>query len=96
MATKTHDVSAGSDAALLVDVDLSILGQSAVRFAEYEAQIRAEYEWVATEVFAKKRAEILQRFLARPRLYQTQAFFNRYETQARRNLKESLRLLSGD
>lgn len=94
MATKAHDTMPATDAALLVDVDLSILGQSAARFAEYEAQIRAEYAWVAAEVFALKRGEILQRFLARPQIYRTEAFFGRYETQARRNLAESIRVLS--
>lgn len=95
MATKTHDTMPATDAALLVDVDLSILGQSAARFAEYEAQIRAEYAWVAAEIFAAKRAEILRRFLARPRIYVTEPFFAPYETQARRNLTESICVLTG-
>lgn len=95
MATKTHQTEAGSDAALLVDVDLSILGQSEARFAGYESQIRAEYAWVAPEVFKVKRAEILERFLARSRLYTTDHFFARYEAQARRNLAQSIRTLRG-
>jgi len=95
MATKTHQVVAGTDAALLVDVDLSILGQDEARFAEYEAQIRAEYAWVTPEVFNVKRAEILQRFLARQRIYSTDHFFARYETRARHNLAASIRTLRG-
>jgi predicted metal-dependent HD superfamily phosphohydrolase len=94
MTTKTHDLMPTTDAALLVDVDLSILGQSEARFAEYEAQIRAEYAWVAAEVFATKRTEILRRFLARPRIYITEAFFDRHEAQARRNLAPSIRVMS--
>src|SRR6059036_2291770 len=43
MATKNHAVDADSDAALMVDVDLSILGQTEERFSEYEQQIRHEY-----------------------------------------------------
>ena len=54
---------AGPDAGLMVDVDLSILGQNEQRFAEYEAQIREEYRWVPGLIFKPKRAEILQRFL---------------------------------
>ncbi|MGC3959101.1 MAG: N-methyl-D-aspartate receptor NMDAR2C subunit [Verrucomicrobiota bacterium] len=42
LVTKTHQVVVGTDAALLVDVDLSVLGQDEARFAEYETQIRAE------------------------------------------------------
>jgi predicted metal-dependent HD superfamily phosphohydrolase len=93
--TKTHQTVAGSDAALLVDVDLSILGQSEARFAKYEAQIRAEYAWVALEVFRVKRAEILEGFLSRSRIYSTDHFFARYEAQARENLAQSIRTLSG-
>lgn len=42
LATKKHGASLHVDAALLVDVDLNILGQPLDRFWEYEAQIREE------------------------------------------------------
>ena len=45
MATKHHTPPADSDAALVVDVDLAILGQPEQRFEEYEEQIRHEYAW---------------------------------------------------
>lgn len=93
MATKLHTTDAGPDAALIVDVDLSILGQDEKRFAEYEAAIRAEYDWVPSELFKTKRAEILQRFLQRPRIYSTEPFFVKYERQARRNLEWSIQRL---
>jgi predicted metal-dependent HD superfamily phosphohydrolase len=92
-ATKTHDPDFHPDAPLLVDVDLSILGQPKKRFQEYEAQIRREYEWVPEETFKVKRAEILQRFLARDRIYATGHFFGKYEQQARSNLESSIRSL---
>lgn len=90
LATKSHAAGGHADAPLLVDIDLSILGQPAERFWEYERQVRAEYAWVADEVFKVKRAEILQRFLLRPRLYQTAAFFGMFEARARINLNGSL------
>lgn len=93
MATKTHDSKLSVDAPLLVDVDLSILGKSMERFHEYETQIREEYSWVPELTFAVKRAEILERFLARPRIYSTELVFNKYEHQARENLRASLRRL---
>jgi len=93
LATKQHDGSLHPDAPWLVDVDLSILGQPPERFGEYERQIREEYAWVDATVFAVKRAEILQRFLARPRIYQTDFFQQALETQARINLHESVRRL---
>lgn len=94
LATKNHDASLHADAPLLVDVDLSILGRSPEQFWEYERQIREEYSWVQKPVFAAKRAEILQRFLARERIYQTELFFQRMEAQARANLRASVQRLS--
>ena len=93
MATKSHSTEAGPDAALTFDADLSILGQGEQRFAEYEAQIREEYRWVPKLIFNLKRAEILERFLARSRIYATDFFAAKCEQQARRNLEGSIRQL---
>ena len=90
MATKSHTTETGPDAALIVDVDLSILGQGERRFAEYEAQIRDEYLSVPRLIFNFKRAGILKSFLARERIYATGFFAAKYEQQARRNLERSI------
>jgi len=94
LATKNHDASLHADAPLLVDVDLTILGRPPEQFREYERQIREEYAWVEKTVFAARRAEILQRFLARNRIYKTDLFFHRMEAQARANLRASVQRLS--
>jgi predicted metal-dependent HD superfamily phosphohydrolase len=93
MATKHHEVGTDEDAALMVDIDLSILGQPEERFLEYEAQIREEYAWVPRIIFGPKRAKILERFLGRERIYATEWFQNKYEQQARENLEASIRCL---
>jgi predicted metal-dependent HD superfamily phosphohydrolase len=93
MATKSHSTEGDLDAKLVVDVDLSILGQGEQRFAEYEAQIREEYGFVPKLVFNSKRAEILARFLARERIYATDFLASRYEQRARHNLEASIRKL---
>ena len=93
LATKHHDGTLHRDAALMVDIDLSIFGKAAERFWKYEEQIRGEYEWVPENIFATKRAEILERFLLRERIFGTKFFFLKYETQARINLAESIRRL---
>ena len=90
LATKHHVPSPDPDAAFLLDVDLSILGQPENRFLEYEQQIREEYAWVTEPTFKSKRAEILERFLARERIYLKEWFFERYESSARANLQRSL------
>jgi predicted metal-dependent HD superfamily phosphohydrolase len=93
LVTKAHEGSAHPDAPLLVDIDLSILGTSPERFFEYEDQIRQEYGWVPEDIFRKKRAEILERFLERDVIYRTGRFYETHEKQARANLRASLERL---
>ena len=93
LATKHHLAPPATDAALLLDIDLAIIGQPPDAFDRYEAQIREEYAWVPDTTFAKKRAELLHQFLARPRLYTTDHFFERFEPSARANLTRSLQKL---
>jgi predicted metal-dependent HD superfamily phosphohydrolase len=91
MATKAHEGPADDpDAALLLDVDLAILGSSAARFDEYERQIRAEYAHVPDEAFRERRAGVLGGFLQRPRIYLTPVFHDALEARARENLARSL------
>lgn len=90
LVTQTHEPGDIPDAALLIDIDLAILGQPPTRFWEYEHAIRAEYAWVPDATFARKRAEVLNRFLERPFLYHTSLFRNRYEAAARTNLAAAI------
>lgn len=75
------------DARLLVDIDLAILGADPARFAEYDAQVRAEYRWVPGWLYRRKRKEVLAGFLKRPAIYGTQWFQERFEGRARENLR---------
>ena len=85
-----------TDGALLVDIDLTILGQSWERFEEYERQIRQEYEWVEAKTFAEGRSAMLKSFLKRPCIYYTNHFGDKYEARARMNLERSItRLTAG-
>lgn len=93
MSTQHAAEPAGLDAEALVDVDLSILGASTDRFAEYEHQVRQEYAWVPEPLFRSKRAAVLKQFLARPHIYATSLFRERYEARARANLHHSLTML---
>lgn len=82
------------DEQIVLDVDLAILGQSPALFDEYEQQIRKEYEWVPEEAFRTRRSRILQGFLDRPRIYNLKYFQDKYEAQARENLKRSIGALA--
>jgi predicted metal-dependent HD superfamily phosphohydrolase len=90
MATKSHNSGADADTAVMIDVDLSIFGQKEKRFLEYEEQIRKEYRWVPKIIFAPKRAQILEGFLERDRIYTTDFFHAKYDANARRNLRLSI------
>lgn len=87
MATRHTAQPQGSDAQLLVDLDLSILGADAQRFAEYEHQIRGEYSFVPQALFNEKRRAILLSFLDRARIYSTAYFHDLLEARARDNLR---------
>lgn len=96
MATRHDAQPPVGDAQVLVDIDLAILGANEQRFAEYEQQVRQEYQWVPEEVFRQKRAAILQGFLARRPLYGSEVMQVRLEMAARRNLQASLAALSAE
>jgi len=93
MFTRHAAAPVGIDAEVLVDADLSVLGAHPARFQEYEAQVRREYAWVPDEMFRSRRAEILKELLARPYVFCTADFRERYEAQARCNLEQSLATL---
>jgi len=100
-ATATHEVPvfddapARNDAALLLDMDLSILGAPDEAFDAYEAAVRREYGWVSDADWRVGRAAVLRNFLARPRIFHTDIFVTRFEAQARANMERSLAALAG-
>jgi predicted metal-dependent HD superfamily phosphohydrolase len=93
LATRHATPPATADEMLIVDIDLSILGKPESEFAAYESAIRQEYAHVPDAGFRQGRQLILQQFLDRPRIYLTDWFFDRYEAQARVNLRESIEML---
>ena len=86
MATCHSTPPTGADAALVVDIDLAILGAEAARFAEYERQIRGEYAGVPDAEFKARRRAVLAGFLARERIYATPRLRTELEQRARANL----------
>jgi predicted metal-dependent HD superfamily phosphohydrolase len=95
LATKHLAIPTERDAALLCDIDLSILGRPPEVFEEFEQRIRREYVWVPEPVYRGARAEILAGFLRRRSIFQTDYFRDRYEVQARANLELVLKELGG-
>ncbi len=93
LATQHIAPPANSDAALLVDIDLSIMGRVEAEFACYDADIRREYYWVLEATYCAARAHVLESFLQRPTVFYTAAFQQRYEAQARDTLTRAIRRL---
>jgi predicted metal-dependent HD superfamily phosphohydrolase len=100
-ATATHrlpdlgDAGAVRDAALFLDMDLSVLGAAPGVFAAYERAVREEYGWVPEAAWLAGRAAVLKGFLAREAIFHTPEFRDRFEAQARRNMAVSLAALEG-
>ncbi len=90
MVTKHNTVPVGPDAAILVDIDLAILGADETRFDEYEAQVREEYSFVPKPLYREGRRRILQEFANRPSIYRTEYFQTKCEARARSNIARSL------
>ena len=95
LATRHDAAPTTPDEALLVDVDLAILGATPGRFDDYERQVRAEYAAVPEARFRSRRRAILEGLLRRPRLFSTAWFHDRLEAPARHNLRRSLARLGG-
>lgn len=96
LATRHAEPPKPGDEALVVDVDLAILGAPPERYSRYEEEIRREYVWVPATRYHEGRTALLRRFLERPAIYATEAFHQRYEAQARENLERAIAELGAD
>ncbi|KAK0670317.1 hypothetical protein QBC41DRAFT_221985, partial [Cercophora samala] len=100
-ATAAHMVpdlpsaEAVADAALFLDMDLSILGADEEVFDEYEMAVRKEYARVSDEAWREGRAAVLRKFLGREWIYHSGLFRGLLEEKARANLRRSVERLGG-
>jgi predicted metal-dependent HD superfamily phosphohydrolase len=79
------------DQEIFLDSDLKILGASPAEFNSYDANIEVEYAaFVRAEQYAKKRAEALRSFYARPRIFGSDIAHDLFEIPAKANLKRRL------
>ncbi|HEX6270769.1 MAG TPA: hypothetical protein VFZ43_11065 [Anaerolineales bacterium] len=94
LATRHNMEVTDSDAQVLVDVDLSILGREPHIFWRYEKNIRKEYAWVPEDLFRQKRIEVLRGLLGRRSIYYHEEYREQYESRARVNVEQAIELLS--
>ena len=99
MMTATHQIDTLahedkiSDAAYLLDMDLSILGAPWSEYDQYAQAVRQEYVHVAKENYRVGRIAVLEKLLAHSSLYLTAYYHKRLEKQARKNIKREISFL---
>ena len=99
MMTATHQINKSanenkiSDAAYLLDIDLSILGGSWSEYQQYAQAVRQEYANVTKLNYRVGRIAVLQKLLTHTTLYLTEYYHARLEEQARDNIKREISFL---
>jgi predicted metal-dependent HD superfamily phosphohydrolase len=89
LATLTHKLLSekDSDAALFLDMDMSVLGRDPVGYRIYIDQIRDEYSIIPDELFyAGRMVRFLVPTLESERIFWSDFFHSGYESRARENL----------
>ena len=94
LATRHDSEPDGGDAALIMDIDLGVLGAEPARYDHYATEIRQEYEFVDDDAFRRGRSVVLSDFLARKAIYFTRHFRKLLEKRARKNLSRELQSLN--
>ena len=90
---ETNEGEKYSDAAYLLDMDLSILGVSWSEYEHYAHAVRQEYAHVSDDDYRVGRMAVLKELLAHPTLYLTDYYYERLEKQARKNIEHEITLL---
>ena len=91
LATQSHRY-AGDDPVLqgVLDADMAILGVAPDRYREYCGNVRLEFSLTPRLLFNRGRRSFIETVLAQPRIFTTEWFFERFENQARDNLRTEL------
>ena len=89
--TASHELidQTDTDAAYLLDMDLSILASDWLQYEQYAQAIRREYAHVTNADYRSGRTSVLAGLLTHPRLYLTD-YYQRLEQQARQNISREL------
>ncbi|WP_121964740.1 hypothetical protein [Myroides sp. N17-2] len=94
IATKAHEIAEDSDTNYFLDADLSILGQSFDLYTKYFKDVRKEYSIYLDDVYNPGRLKVLKHLISMDRIFKTAYFCDKFELQARDNIKREIELLS--
>jgi predicted metal-dependent HD superfamily phosphohydrolase len=96
LLTRKHETTPDDkDGQVLLDADLAVLGADQAEYDAYAAAIRREYHWVSDDDYRAGRRAVLQRFLARPRIFNVPVMHTTVEPRARANLAREIASLGG-
>jgi predicted metal-dependent HD superfamily phosphohydrolase len=93
IATKDHSPSENNDINLLIDSDLSILGTDYKTYKKYSQKIRYEYLIYPSFLYDKGRIQAIRNIADKEFIYKTKLFREKYETNAKENIRQELATL---
>ncbi|HIP50878.1 MAG TPA: hypothetical protein EYG94_02220 [Campylobacterales bacterium] len=88
--TKIHNASSEENK-LFLDADLSILGSKEKNYNKYIQNVRKEYAIYNDTTYFTGRRKVLEMFLEKERIYESEHFYDLYENKARKNLEQELK-----
>ena len=92
--TKNHEVAPSDHrGAVLISIDLSILGAEPAIYDAYAEAIRKEFAHVPDADYQSGRAKVLKRFIERQVIYPDASFARRFDRMARENLAREIAAL---
>jgi predicted metal-dependent HD superfamily phosphohydrolase len=91
LATKHHGrTEPNPTMQAVVDVDMSILGSDWPMYSAYKRWVRQEFQHVDDEAFRTGRKAFLEKQLTSSRIFWNDWMHEKYETQARNNIRQEL------
>ena len=90
LATKNHTSTGENDLNFFLDFDLSILGAEEMIYDIYSRQIRDEYHFYPNFLYKRGRKKVLQELLKAERIYHTEDYYARLESQSRSNMDREM------
>lgn len=94
MTTRHSGQPEPGDAALIADIDMSILGAADADYDRYAADIRTEYSFASGPDYQRGRTAFLEGLLKRAAIYYTPWFADRFEQRARSNVSREIAALN--
>jgi len=93
IATKQHETSENGDTNYFLDADLSILGSTWSNYENYFQGVREEYKMYPKVMYNPGRKKVMKTFLQMDRIFKTPYFYEKFEAQARNNIKQEIDIL---